>query len=95
MLDLRLSAMMFPFVPGRRTRWLDRLQVLFLAPCAQPGANFVLRFVPGPHEHRDGFCDCGDIDVRCVASSEWPGLFLGVIDLDDRRLGPIAAERLE
>ena len=92
-LDLRLSAAMFPFVPGRRTRWLDRLQVLFLAPCAQPGANFVLRFMPGPHQHRDGPCDCGDIDVRCVASSEWPGLFLGVVDLGDRRLGPIGAER--
>ena len=86
--DLRLSSSMFPFVPGRRPRWLERLQILVEAPCADPAANAVVRFVPGVHKH-EGPCDCDRIDVRCVASSEFSGLFWGEVDLRGQHPGPL------
>ena len=92
-LDLRLSETMFPFLPGRRARWVDRLQVLVEAQCATAGANIVVRFVPGHHHRRDEPCDCERIDVHCVASREYPSLYWGVVDLTNRRLGPLGSDR--
>ena len=41
----------------------------------------VVEFTPhmGQHAH-PGECECDNIDVRCVASDEWPGLYYGVVD---------------
>jgi hypothetical protein len=93
-LKLRLSESMFPFVPARRARWLDSLQIFFEAPCAEPSTNYVVRFLTGEHKHdHDGACECGRTDVHCIASSEWPGLFWGMVDLRGRRLGPMMGDR--
>ncbi len=93
-LPLCLNAAMFPFVPTRRTRWVDGLQLLFAAPGAEPSTNHLVRFHPGAHEHeREHDCGCGAIDVECVASDEYPGLYWGVVDLRGRRLGPLEIER--
>ncbi|MFD0360697.1 neuraminidase-like domain-containing protein [Nocardia sp. GCM10030253] len=92
-LDLRLSGAMFPFVPVRRVRWVDSLQLFVQAPCAEPSASVVVRFRPVRYDR----CACEWIDVHCVASSEFPGLYWGVVDLDGTRLGPLdddSAERL-
>jgi hypothetical protein len=89
-LDLRLSDSMFPFVSARRVRWVDALQIFIEAPNAIPDTNFVLKFKLADHEHdHDEDCDCDRIDVHCIASSEWPGIFWGVLDLRGKRLGPL------
>jgi len=93
-LPLRLSTAMFPFVPTRRTRWVDGLKLLFAAPGAEPSTNHLVRFHPGEHRHeQEHDCGCDAIDVECVASDEYPGLYWGVVDLRDRRLGPLEVER--
>jgi len=93
-LPLRLSNAMFPFVPGRRVRWVDALTILFEAPDAEPSTNHVVRFYAAEHRHDHGEeCDCDRTDVHCVASDEYPGLFWGVLDLRGRRLGPFEGDR--
>ncbi|WP_431970063.1 neuraminidase-like domain-containing protein [Nocardia sp. bgisy134] len=90
-LELRLSGAMFPFVPLREVRWVDSIQLFVEAPCAEPGASFVVRFRPARYDR----CACEWIDVHCVASSEFPGLFWGVVELDGTRLGPLDDDRAE
>jgi hypothetical protein len=41
----------------------------------------VIEFTAHAHHHpHPGDCECGNIDVRCVASDGWPGLYYGVVD---------------
>jgi hypothetical protein len=88
--DLRLTESMFPTVPERRVRWVQGLQIFIEAPDADPDANVVVHFEPHEHEHEhDEECDCDRIDVHCIASSEWPGIYWGVVDLSGKRLGPL------
>jgi hypothetical protein len=93
--DLNLSGAMFPFVPRQRVRRVDRLQVFVEAPCANPSARLVVRYVPPSGRHDDGApCSCDRVDVACVASSEFPGLFWGEVDLSEHGpLGPLSTER--
>ena len=95
-LPFTLSDAMFPFVPAHRVRWVRSLQVLFEAPNAEPSSPHVVRFHPAPrpgraaddhHRHRDAAPD--RIDVHCVATRHYPGLFWGVLDLDSSHLGPL------
>jgi hypothetical protein len=45
-----------------------------------PGCH-VVEFTSHTHHHaHPGECTCGNIDVRCVASDEWPELYYGVVD---------------
>jgi hypothetical protein len=49
----------------------------------------VVRFV-ARHEAEHGTedaCECGGIDIDCVASAEWPALYHGVLDVPLGRLG--------
>jgi Tc toxin complex TcA C-terminal TcB-binding domain len=41
-------------------------------------------------EHRDEDCECGKVEVRCVASADWPALYHGVASV---RLGPLDEAR--
>jgi hypothetical protein len=77
---------MFPFVPGRRVRTVDRLLLMFAAPEARPGRHHLVRFWRR---------DAGDEHVRevtAVADSAWPGYFCGPVDLGARPLGPLRDE---
>ncbi|MGE5827900.1 MAG: hypothetical protein ACM30G_05980, partial [Micromonosporaceae bacterium] len=90
-LPLRLGESMFPFVPTRRTRLVEGVQLFFDAPGATGSTNLVVRFRPSEHQHDHHHdCDCDRIDVHCVASAEWPGKFWGVVDLRGLRLGPLS-----
>ncbi|MEH2539206.1 neuraminidase-like domain-containing protein [Bradyrhizobium sp. AZCC 1699] len=41
----------------------------------------VIEFTPRTRHHtHPGECHCDNIDVRCVASDAWPGLYYGVVD---------------
>jgi len=88
-LGIRLSRDMFPFIPGHRELWVNRLDIFFEAPEAEPGQHKVVKFLVG---HRDGqrHEDRDDREVHeitCVASEEWPDFYHGVLDI---RLGPLA-----
>jgi hypothetical protein len=55
-----------------------------------PGCH-VVEFTPHTHHHsHSGECECDNIDVRCVASDGWPGLYYGVVDVT---VGPLHDER--
>ena len=82
-LRLGFTRAMFPFVPGRPVRVIDRLVLMFAAPGAVDGRHHLVRFRPdGAH------CDDG-AEVECVASGAWPGFFYGTIDLREHPLGPL------
>jgi hypothetical protein len=50
----------------------------------------VVEFTPHTHHHaHPGECECDNIDVRCVASDAWPGLYYGVVDYT---VGPLHAD---
>jgi Tc toxin complex TcA C-terminal TcB-binding domain len=86
-LRLGFTPAMFPFVPGRRVHWIDRLLLVFAAPDAVPGRHHLVRF------WRDE-ADRDDVaEFECVADGAWPGFFFGAIDLRERRLGPLQDER--
>ncbi|HEX7734070.1 MAG TPA: neuraminidase-like domain-containing protein [Ktedonobacteraceae bacterium] len=84
-LPLRLSRDMFPFIPGHWELRVNRLEIFFQAPEAEPGAHHRVAFLvnaglPGDQDEKAVH------DVECIASTEWPGLYHGVLDLP---LGPL------
>ncbi|GHO56150.1 neuraminidase-like domain-containing protein [Ktedonobacter robiniae] len=88
-LGIRLSRDMFPFIPGRKALWVNRFDIFFEAPEAEPGRHKVVKFLVGQRagkidEDRD---DCQVYEITCVASEEWPDFYHGVLDI---RLGPLA-----
>ena len=85
-LRLGFTPEMFPFVPGRRVRWIDRLLLVFEAPGAA-GDHHLVRFRPDEAGHGDG------TEFTCVADGARPGFFLGAVDLRQRRLGPLRDDR--
>ena len=88
----RVGRDMFLFLPGHRDVSLTRLEVLFEAPDAEPGAHREVELVIG---HRHGCKHAEREHVRefqCVASGEWPGRYRGVIDL---HVGPLSWRELE
>lgn len=84
-LPLRLNRDMFPFIPGHRELRVNRLEIFFQAPEAEPGAHHRVAFLvnaglPGDRDEETVH------DVDCIASAEWPGLYHGMLDLP---LGPL------
>jgi hypothetical protein len=87
-LGIRLSRDMFPFIPGHKELWVDRLDIFFEASEAEPGQHKVVKFLVGKGaEQRDEDRDEREVhEVTCIASDEWPDLYHGVLDI---RLGPL------
>jgi hypothetical protein len=40
-------------------------------------------------EHRDEDCECGEVEIRCIASTDWPALYHGEVGV---HLGPLDEE---
>jgi hypothetical protein len=82
-LRLGLTPAMFPFVPGRPVRTVDRVVLMFAAPDAEPGRHHVVRFwwTHDGHERATEF--------TAVADGAWPGYFCGTVDLRENPLGPL------
>jgi hypothetical protein len=90
-LGLRLRRSMFPFLPGRHDLSLNRLELLFEAPGAEPSAQRYVEFLVGPrHLHDNKDCGYAVYTIPCIASVEWPCLFHGVLDIS---LGPLCDDR--
>jgi hypothetical protein len=86
-LELHIGRDMFMFLPGHRDVSITRLEVLFEADDAHPGAHREVELVLG---HRRGCKHAHREEVRefnCIASAEWPHRYRGVIDLDVGPLG--------
>jgi len=85
-LRLGFTPAMFPFVPGRRVRTVDRLLLMFEAPDARPGRHHLVRFWwhDTGHERVTEF--------TAVAESGWPGYFCGTVDLGESPLRPLRDE---
>jgi Tc toxin complex TcA C-terminal TcB-binding domain len=88
-LGIRLSRDMFPFIPGHRELWVNRLDIFFEASEAEPGSHKVVKFLVGQRAgQRDEDRDDREVhEITCVASEEWPDFYHGVLDI---RLGPLA-----
>jgi hypothetical protein len=65
---------------------IRRLHLLFEAPGAEPSAHRTVEYLPGHHAGHRGDCGCEPHQLECVAASEWPGLYHGVLEI---RLGPL------
>lgn len=80
-LDVRLSRQMFPFLQGRKPVAVRHLELLFEAPDTDPAVHYPVLFLGPDHAGHDRaeLCRCRGWTVECVASSEWPGLFHGVV----------------
>jgi hypothetical protein len=87
LLRLGFTTAMFPFVPGRPVRTIDRLVLMFAAPGATSGRHHLVRFWP------EGADRDGATEVECVAGPGWPGFFYGTIDLREHPLGPLRQDR--
>lgn len=84
-LGIRISRDMFPFIPGHKDLWINRLYIFFEAPDVEPGKHKTVKLlVEQRDEERDG---CKVYEISCVASEEWPDLYYGALDI---RLGPLA-----
>lgn len=59
--------------------------------CCECLANcHAIEIIPHTHHHAHGEeCECEEIEVRCVASDGWPGLYYGVADCP---VGPLHEE---
>jgi hypothetical protein len=96
-LDVRLGRDMFPFIPGRSIVRIERLDLFFQAPGAEPSTQHKVEFLI-PYLDWYGEGDEAEVKrhtITCVASAEWPDLFHGVLDLqqepisvhDERQVG--------
>lgn len=85
---LRLGRNMFPFLPGHRELRINRLEILFEAPGAEPSAHHLVEFLVGHKigHTKDERCECEVQSINCIASAEWPCLYHGVLDIS---LGPL------
>jgi hypothetical protein len=82
-LDVRMRGDMFPFIPGRRGVRINRLDLFFRSPGAEPSTHHEVQFLI-PYLDRYGEGDEAEVKrhtITCVSSAEWPGLYHGVLDL--------------
>ena len=83
-LELRFSRAMFPFVPQSPSLRVEGLHIFFEAGCATPSGFLTIEFLEHEPDHRHSReCRCKPRKIECVASSEWPHLFHGVLGLND------------
>ncbi|GAA4405798.1 neuraminidase-like domain-containing protein [Quisquiliibacterium transsilvanicum] len=81
-LSLRMSRVMFPFLPGQRPVRMRRVELWFEAQTREGVRNHEIEFVPA----RDCECDENDEEcceryfLTCVSSEDWPCLFHGVLE---------------
>jgi hypothetical protein len=86
-LRLGFTPAMFPFVPGRPVRTIDRLVLMFAAPGAASGRHHLVRFWPEEGDRSRA------MEVECVATEAWPGFFCGTVDLCEHPFGPLREDR--
>jgi hypothetical protein len=79
-LEVRLARQMFPYVMGDLELTVNGFDVFVEANGADPSAHHEVAFVVR-HEPRCHRAAEDDYDFECVASTTWPGLFHGSVDV--------------
>jgi len=84
LLGIRLSRNMFPFLTGNKKIGVQRLEIFFEAPGADPSKHHIVEFLTGQRvgQIKKEKCDCDVHSIACVADVGWPGLFHGVLETD-------------
>jgi hypothetical protein len=101
-LDLRLTRNLFPFVPGGRELWVDKIVILFETPddpasecdaggeCSCPEKKIIpvhkVTFAPGRGCREERD---EEKEFLCTANDAWPNLYYGAIE---KRLGPLGGK---
>ncbi|NEN88689.1 MAG: insecticidal toxin complex protein [Okeania sp. SIO3H1] len=83
-LGIRLSRDMFPYLTGNKRIGVQRLEIFFEAPGADPSAHHIVEFWVGQRmgQIKEEKCDCDVHSIACVADAKWPNLFHGVLEID-------------
>jgi hypothetical protein len=83
-LGIRLSRNMFPYLTGNKKIGVQRLEILFEAPGADPSAHHIVEFLVGQRvsQIKEEKCDCDVYSIACIADANWPGLFHGVLEVN-------------
>jgi len=83
-LSVRFNRQMFPYIPGIHQLNIQRIELFFKAPGADPSVHHVVEYYVGQTigQLKDDKFDCELHSISCVASLEWPGYFHGVLELD-------------
>lgn len=80
----------FPFSASRPHVTIHTIQILFKAPGAIPSAHHSVQFLANdghtPMDEKHWKCDF--ITIHCIASTDWPGHYHGVLQLEEP-LGPL------
>jgi hypothetical protein len=85
-LPLSLNRTMFPFLPSRRKISIHRIELLFETPGATLSATQVVEYTYAEQAFMQAQeCDCDRKYITCVASSEWPGRYHGVLNLSSQQ----------
>lgn len=83
-LPLKLNAQMFPYLPGNCKLWFKGFDVFFDAECSSSPDGMTVQFAVNPAfaDLVPDECDGDIIEIHCVHSAEWPGLFHGSLPLE-------------
>jgi hypothetical protein len=75
---------MFPYLTGNKKIGVQRLEILFEAPGADPSAHHIVEFLVGQRvsQIKEEKCDCDVYSIACIADANWPGLFHSVLEVD-------------
>lgn len=88
---LRLSRDMFPYIVGRRTVHVTRLELFLEAEGAAPSTHREVEFVVG-HHRGCAHADHDEHELQAAAGSAWPGFYHGTVDV---HVGPIRGDERE
>jgi hypothetical protein len=91
LLELRVDRNMFPYLLGNRDLWINRLEIFFEAPGAEPSTHHIIEFVADQRirETIKDNCESEIQNINCIASKKWPGLYHGVLT---RQLGSLSKD---
>ncbi|MEQ9238017.1 Tc toxin subunit A-related protein [Coleofasciculus sp. E2-BRE-01] len=83
-LGIRLSRNLFPYLTGNKRIGIQRLEIFFEAPGANPSTHHIVEFWAGQRMSRirEEKCNCNVHSIVCVADAKWPALFHGVLEID-------------
>jgi hypothetical protein len=95
-LPIRLSRDMFPYLKGNRKIGVKQLAILFEAEGAEPSTSHIAEFwvSKGKTLVKDDQCDHAVFSIPCIATTEWPRFFYGVLEADFKELDRVGTQEL-
>ena len=91
-LRLPLGRRLFPFLPGRPSLSIRRLEILFQATEVAAASHAVIELRLAPAQEAAKSCRIQIHSMACSTSAAWPGLYHAVIDIDAGIVGESGEE---